>query len=55
MNNTDAQNMLNDILKFLKYEDYTGAKKYIEQKKNELISKNDVVSDYMNNLVRDLK
>ena len=55
MNNREIENMLNDILKFFKNEDYVGAKKYIETKKTKIIADKDRASEYIDDLVNDLK
>lgn len=55
MKNADVLNILNEISKFLDREEYYEATEYIEKKKNEIKFENDLSSEYMDKLIKDLK
>lgn len=55
MENKDIVEMLDAIINYLNREEYQKALNYINGKKRELTDKIDPSSEYMDNLIKDLK
>lgn len=55
MNTTEVLHMLEEIIKYLDKKEYKEAESYIKRKKEEIEKRIDPASEYMNNLIKDLK